>query len=90
MGGAHGQPGPLRPWHGAAGLFAADGWTFYLSSQMADETPGCIFAGIPIRVDDTLPPEHVKMLGAGRAVVFRINDDESVEKVAEWDEAPAA
>lgn len=87
--GAHGQPGPLRSWHGAAGLFAAFGWVAIFHPVTAMEQPDTIFSGIPIHTDDTLPPGHVKMLEAGgKAIVFRLNDDESVTPVAEWDEGP--
>jgi hypothetical protein len=70
-------------------LFAAFGWVAIFHPVTAMEQPDTIFSGIPIHTDDTLPPGHVKMLEAGgKAIVFRLNDDESVTPVAEWDEGP--
>ena len=81
------RPGRLRSWHGAAGLFASEGWATYAAEDVMAETPAAIFAGIPILVDETLPSQHIKLLGGhGKAIVFRIEEDETVTPVAEWDE----
>lgn len=42
---------------------------------------------LELYVDETLPPDHIKLLGADTAKVFRLDlDDETLELAAEWPE----
>jgi hypothetical protein len=44
---------------------------------------------LTVCLDDTLPPDHVKLLGGGRAQVFRLDiAPETAQFVADWPEAP--